>query len=71
MKNTSRQRCRREVERSLLAHYGTCSAAHRFGKRAAEAFSARAAKGMARQGLTTFPDEPVPVTVPGAGGVVA
>ena len=43
----------------------------RFGKRAAEAFSARAAKGMARQGLTAFPDEPVPVSVPGAGGVAA
>ena len=43
----------------------------RFGKQAAEAFSARAAKGMARQGLTAFPDEPVPVSVPGAGGVAA
>ncbi|MGY0560145.1 ATP-dependent RNA helicase HrpA [Luteimonas sp. A277] len=43
----------------------------RFGKRAAEAFSARAARGMARQGLTSFPEEPVPMSVPGAGGVAA
>ncbi|MGO1540837.1 MAG: ATP-dependent RNA helicase HrpA [Luteimonas sp.] len=43
----------------------------RFGKRAAEAFSARAAQGMAKQGLTAFPDEPVPDSVPGAGGVAA
>ena len=43
----------------------------RFGERAAEAFSARAARGMAREGLTAFPDEPVPLSVPGAGGVAA
>ena len=43
----------------------------RFGKRAAQAFSARAARGMARKGLTDFPSEPVPVSVPGAGGVAA
>jgi len=43
----------------------------RFGKRAAEAFSTRAARGMARQGLTAFPGEPVPESVPGAGGVAA
>src|SRR5690606_24347926 len=43
----------------------------RFGKRAAQAFSARAAKGLARKGLTAFPDEPIPASVPGAGGVAA
>ena len=43
----------------------------RFGRRAAEAFSARAARGMARQGLTAFPETPVPLSVPGAGGVAA
>ena len=43
----------------------------RFGKRAAEAFAAHAAAGMAQRGLTTFPDTPIPETVPGAGGVPA
>src|SRR5690606_30351380 len=43
----------------------------RYGRRAAEAFSARAARGMAKEGLTAFPDDPVPVSVPGAGGVAA
>src|SRR5690606_37540403 len=43
----------------------------RFGKRAAEAFAAGAAKGMARQGRAAFPAEPVPVSVPGAGGLAA
>src|SRR5690606_19159086 len=33
----------------------------RYGRRAAEAFSARAARGMAKEGLTAFPDDPVPV----------
>ena len=43
----------------------------RFGARAAAAFAAHAATGMARRGLTTFPDTPIPETVPGAGGVPA
>lgn len=43
----------------------------RFGARAAEAFSARAAEGLARDGLTVFPDTPIPRSVPGAGGVPA
>jgi len=43
----------------------------RFGARAAEAFSARAAEGLARAGLTAFPDAAVPLSVPGAGGVPA
>jgi len=44
---------------------------HRFGERAARAFAAHAADGMQRQGLTAFPDTPVPVSVPGAGGLPA
>jgi ATP-dependent helicase HrpA len=43
----------------------------RFGQRAAEAFARNAAQGMARGGLTEFPMQPVPVSVPGAGGVPA
>ncbi|HWS78556.1 MAG TPA: DUF3418 domain-containing protein, partial [Thermomonas sp.] len=43
----------------------------RFGQRAAEAFARHAAQGMARGGLTEFPVQPVPVSVPGAGGVPA
>lgn len=43
----------------------------RFGERAAAAFAARAADGLAQQGLTTFPDAPIPVSVAGAGGVPA
>jgi ATP-dependent helicase HrpA len=43
----------------------------RFGARAAAAFAAHAAAGMAQRGLTTFPDTPIPETVPGAGGVPA
>ncbi|NUS39035.1 MAG: DUF3418 domain-containing protein [Lysobacter sp.] len=43
----------------------------RFGQRAADAFAAHAAEGMARQDLTTFPDTPIPEAVPGAGGVPA
>ncbi len=43
----------------------------RFGERAARAFAAHAADGMQRQGLTAFPDTPVPVSVPGAGGLPA
>jgi ATP-dependent helicase HrpA len=43
----------------------------RFGERAAAAFAARAAEGLAQQGLHAFPDTPIPVSVPGAGGVPA
>ena len=43
----------------------------RFGKRAADAFSARAAEGLAQSGLTTFPPTSIPASVPGAGGVPA
>jgi ATP-dependent helicase HrpA len=43
----------------------------RFGARAAAAFAARAAKGLARTALTQFPDVPIPLEVPGAGGVPA
>ncbi|WP_374382994.1 ATP-dependent RNA helicase HrpA [Thermomonas sp.] len=43
----------------------------RFGERAAQAFARHAAQGMATSGLTAFPDAPVPVSVPGAGGVPA
>ena len=39
----------------------------RFGQRAAEAFARHAAQGMARAGLTEFPGQPVPVSVPGEG----
>jgi len=42
-----------------------------FGARAAAAFARHAAQGMARTGLTGFPSEPIPVQVPGAGGVPA
>jgi ATP-dependent helicase HrpA len=43
----------------------------RFGQRAAEAFARHAAQGMAREGLSEFPSQPIPVSVPGAGGVPA
>ena len=43
----------------------------RFGQRAADAFSARAAEGLAQRGLTTFPATSIPASVPGAGGVPA
>ncbi|HEY0504866.1 MAG TPA: DUF3418 domain-containing protein [Lysobacter sp.] len=43
----------------------------RFGERAAAAFAAKAADGLAQRGLTTFPDAPIPESVPGAGGVPA
>ena len=43
----------------------------RFGARAAEAFSARAAEGLAREALTAFPEIAIPLSVPGAGGVPA
>ncbi len=43
----------------------------RFGKRAADAFSARAAEGLAQRRLTDFPTSPIPAAVAGAGGVPA
>jgi ATP-dependent helicase HrpA len=43
----------------------------RFGARAARAFADHAAAGMARAGMTTFPDAPIAESVPGAGGVPA
>jgi ATP-dependent helicase HrpA len=43
----------------------------RFGERAATAFAARAAEGLAQRGLTTFPDSPIPESIAGAGGVPA
>jgi ATP-dependent helicase HrpA len=43
----------------------------RFGKRAADAFSARAAEGLAQTGLREFPAQPIPSTVSGTGGVPA
>ncbi|GAB1408413.1 ATP-dependent RNA helicase HrpA [Thermomonas brevis] len=43
----------------------------RFGERAAQAFARHAAQGMARAGMTAFPETPVPLSVPGAGGVPA
>ncbi len=43
----------------------------RFGKRAADAFSARAAEGLAQAGLREFPAIAIPSSVSGAGGVLA
>lgn len=43
----------------------------RFGERAARAFAAHAADGLQQGGLTTFPETPVPVSIPGAGGLPA
>jgi ATP-dependent helicase HrpA len=43
----------------------------RFGARATKAFAARVAKGLARRGLTAFPGQAIPDTVPGAAGVPA
>ncbi len=43
----------------------------RFGKRAADAFTTRAAQGLAESGLREFPSQPIPESVPGAGGVPA
>ena len=43
----------------------------RFGSRAAEAFAQHAAQGMAQAGMSTFPEQPIPMSVPGAGGVPA
>ncbi|MFL6587608.1 MAG: ATP-dependent RNA helicase HrpA [Luteimonas sp.] len=43
----------------------------RFGERAARAFAAHAADGLQQGGLTSFPDTPVPVSIPGAGGLPA
>ncbi|MCL1634503.1 ATP-dependent RNA helicase HrpA [Luteimonas sp. SX5] len=42
-----------------------------FGARATQAFAAQAARGFAQRGLTAFPAEPIPESVPGAAGVPA
>jgi ATP-dependent helicase HrpA len=44
---------------------------NRFGARAAAAFAENAGDGLARQALVEFPEAPIPVSVPGAGGVPA
>ncbi|HEU0153297.1 MAG TPA: DUF3418 domain-containing protein [Arenimonas sp.] len=43
----------------------------RFGERAERAFAERAGEDLARDGLTAFPESPVPRQVPGAAGVPA
>ena len=43
----------------------------RFGERAARAFAAHAADGLQQRALTTFPETPIPVSMPGAGGLPA
>ncbi len=43
----------------------------RFGERAAQAFAARAADGLGERGLLRFPDQPIPVSVPGVAGMPA
>ena len=43
----------------------------RFGDRAEQAFAERAGEDLAQEGLTRFPDAPIPVQVPGAAGVPA
>ncbi|GAB3105471.1 ATP-dependent RNA helicase HrpA [Lysobacter terrae] len=43
----------------------------RFGERAAAAFAAKAADGLAQTGLTAFPESSIPLSVAGAGGVPA
>ncbi len=43
----------------------------RFGERAERAFAAQAAQGLAQRGLTAFPAQPIPGSVPGAVGVPA
>ncbi|WP_310151183.1 ATP-dependent RNA helicase HrpA [Luteimonas sp. 3794] len=43
----------------------------RFGERAARAFASHAADGLQQGGLTAFPDTPVPMSIPGAGGLPA
>ncbi len=43
----------------------------RFGARATQAFAAQAARGLAQHGLTAFPTQAIPESVPGAAGVPA
>ena len=58
--------------RSVLAESRDLDALRaEFGARAAAAFAERAAEGLAQAGLTTFPATPLPLSVPGAGGVPA
>jgi len=42
-----------------------------YGSQAREAFAARAARGLARSGLTSFPETPIPATITGTGGLPA
>lgn len=43
----------------------------RYGELATRAFAARAADGLGQGGLTAFPEQPIPTSVPGAAGVPA
>jgi ATP-dependent helicase HrpA len=43
----------------------------RFGEQAERAFAERAGERLAREGLTAFPDDPIPAQVPGGAGVPA
>lgn len=43
----------------------------RFGARAEAAFAERAGRELAAEGLTGFPEEPIPASVPGAAGLAA
>ncbi|MDQ3288123.1 MAG: ATP-dependent RNA helicase HrpA [Pseudomonadota bacterium] len=61
-----------EDGRSVLAESRALDSLRaRFGERAARAFAAKAADGLARRGLTEFPDHAIPESVPGAAGVPA
>lgn len=42
-----------------------------FGQRAEQAFAARVSRGMARSGLTRFPEQPIPASISGEAGVPA
>jgi len=62
----------KDAERKVLAESRDLDELRqRFGERAARAFAAQAADGLGQQGLTTFPDQPIPMSVPGAAGVPA
>ncbi|SIQ58831.1 ATP-dependent RNA helicase HrpA [Solilutibacter tolerans] len=43
----------------------------KYGDRAQRAFASRAAKDMARSGLQSFPEDPIPVQIMGDGGIPA
>ncbi|ATE73194.1 DUF3418 domain-containing protein [Lysobacter capsici] len=62
----------KDAERKVLAESRDLDELRqRFGERAARAFAAQAADGLGQQGLTAFPDQPIPMSVPGAAGVPA